>query len=64
MVPTDDRLIEGHGKIGHRDACHVTYWVLFLKCKHGTHLLTDMVADNTAEEIGKACRNRLIININ
>lgn len=64
MISADDRLIEGHGKIGHRDACHVTDWVLFLKCKHGTHLLTDRVADNTAEEIGKACRNRLIIDVN
>ncbi len=49
MIPTDDRLIKRHSKLGGRDACHVTYWVLFLKCKHGTHLLTDMAADNTGE---------------
>jgi hypothetical protein len=32
-----------------------------LKCKHGTHQLTDMAVDNTAEGSGKACRNHLIM---
>ena len=50
-IPANDWLIKGHGNVRCRQGCHVTDRKLFFERKHGTYLLTDIVAHNTGGHV-------------